>query len=584
MRRSRRALALVCALAAPAHAAEPVLRVRGQAGVDLTAGWLDGHLIVSGSLRDDTGRPLAGAVLTLTARDSSGKSASLATGAPCSPLAEADKVPLGTPAERSLRTDRAGRFCVDFDGTAGLPADTAPTPPADVEVRFTDARGLYDSAARRVAVDRDRRGVELRFADASNTLDLDEPVARVEVGARAEPPFASAPPLPVVLLARFGEKEHLVAQLPCRLGATTVFSVPTSELGAPGPVDLIARFSGTDSFQPAETVRRVSRVSRVTLSLGRTPEPGDPESGIPLDLAVGSSRGAVATGSVEARLDGETVGIATVSSGTARLIARFPRKPVQSLELTLHYLPSEPWWTAPPPLGVSVTLAPRSHWGSLAWLFGFLAIAAWLLKGWRRPARAERGPSSPLPKPRSAAVVVVEPDEGAAGWRGVVRDAHDEKPVPDALVAIVAEEAEGPRAIARSTTGADGSFELPDVATNVEARFVVSARWHATLTVKLPSHGRLEVDLVTRRRQLVARFVAWAAREGHGMKGRSEPTPGDVRQAAERVRRPDIAEWADAVEGAAYGPEPVDEPVEQQVLSREPPELGRPPNESRGPH
>ena len=107
-------------------------------------------------------------------------------------------------------------------------------------------------------------------------------------------------------------------------------------------------------------------------------------------------------------------------------------------------------------------------------------------------------------------------------------------------------------------------------------RFGVTARWHATLKVNLPAHGRLEIDLVTRRRQLVARFVAWAAREGHGLKGRSEPTPGDVRKAAERNRRPDIVEWADAVEGAAYGPDPVDEPVEHRVLEREPPDRGRP--------
>jgi hypothetical protein len=97
------------------------------------------------------------------------------------------------------------------------------------------------------------------------------------------------------------------------------------------------------------------------------------------------------------------------------------------------------------------------------------------------------------------------------------------------------------------------------------------------LTVKLPPHGRLEVDLVTRRRQLVARFVAWATREGHGEKGIAEPTPGEVRQAAHRVHRPDVVEWADAVEGAAYGPDPVDEPVERRVLDREPPELPRPP-------
>jgi hypothetical protein len=107
-------------------------------------------------------------------------------------------------------------------------------------------------------------------------------------------------------------------------------------------------------------------------------------------------------------------------------------------------------------------------------------------------------------------------------------------------------------------------------------RFVVTARWHALLKVALPPHGRLEVDLVTRRRQLVARFVAWADREGHGIKGRSEPTPGDVRQAARRVQRTDIVEWANALEAAAYGPEPVDEPLERHVLNREPPERGRP--------
>jgi hypothetical protein len=148
--------------------------------------------------------------------------------------------------------------------------------------------------------------------------------------------------------------------------------------------------------------------------------------------------------------------------------------------------------------------------------------------------------------------------------------------VGDALVAIVTEEPEGARAIARTTTNDQGHFELPDVTTDTETRFVVTARWHATLKVKLPAHGRLEIDLVTRRRQLVARFIAWATREGHGVKGRSEPTPGDVRKAAQRGRRPDIVDWADAVEGAAYGPEPVDEPVERRVLEREPPDRGRP--------
>ncbi len=569
MRSAIGGLGLLLALGATsAEAAEPVLRVRGRAVVDLTAGWLDGHLIVSGSLRDDTGRALPAAELTLVARGPYGRAATLPPGVPCSPLAEADKVPQGTADQRSLRTDRAGRFCVDFEGDE---------PPVDVEVRYADARGLFDPAARRVTVERNRRGVELRFVDPPNALDLDAPRARIEVGMRAEPPVVTtSSTLPVVLFARWDEKERVLAQLPCRLGSTAAFSIPTAELGSPGPVDLIARFAGTESFQAAETSRRLPRTARVTLSLGRGPEPSDPESGIRLELAVGSSRGAVDSGSVEARLAGETVGIASVERGTAHLLARFSRRPAKTVDLSLHYLPSEPWWTPPAPLRVEVTLAPRSHWGSIAWLFALLAIAVWLLKSWRRPARTLRETLAGLPKPRAAAVVVVEADEALAGWRGVVRDAHDEKPVHDALVAIMAEEPEGSRAVARTATNEEGHFELPDVTTSSEARFVVSARWHATLTAKLPPHGRLEIDLITRRRQLVARFVAWAAREGHGQKGRSEPTPGDVRAAAERIHRPDIADWANAVEGAAYGPEPVDEPVERRVLEREPPERGRP--------
>jgi hypothetical protein len=357
---------------------------------------LDGHLIVSGSLRDDTGRPLAGVTLTLVARGPLGNTASLPPGTPCSPLAEADKVPQGTPEERLLRTDRAGRFCVDFEGDA----------PIDVELRFTDTRGLFDPIARRVAVDRNRRGVELRFVDPPSAIDLDEASARVEVGMRAEPPVtSSAPTLPLVLYARSENKERLLSQLPCRLGSTAVFSLLTADLGVPGPVDLIVRFAGTDSFQAAETVRRVSRTARVTLSLGRSPEPGDPESGITLDLAVGSSRGAVGSGSVEARLAGATVGIAKVESGTARVVARFTRRPEKTVELTLHYLPSEPWWTASAPLGVEVTLAPRSHWGSIAWLLGFVGITVWLLKSWQRPARSPRSTLSGAPKARAASVI-----------------------------------------------------------------------------------------------------------------------------------------------------------------------------------
>ena len=138
----------------------------------------------------------------------------------------------------------------------------------------------------------------------------------------------------------------------------------------PEVLTLDARFAGTESFQPAETARRLPRTARVTLNLVRRPEPSDPESGIALDLAVGSSRGAVDSGSVEARLAGETVGIAAVEHGTARLLARFARKPVKTVELSLHYLPREPWWTPPRPLRVEAPLAAsRLHQAGVRFAF-----------------------------------------------------------------------------------------------------------------------------------------------------------------------------------------------------------------------
>jgi hypothetical protein len=240
------------------------------------------------------------------------------------------------PGERSLRADRGGRFCVDFESQGPDAFGGTPEPPVDVELRYSDARGLVDAAVRRVSVDRNRRGIELRFVDPPSSIDLDVERARVEIGVRAEPPVPSRSTLPILLVARSEGADRVVGQIGCVLGATAEFSIPTSELGPPGPVDLVARFSGTDSFQPAETVRRLSRVARVTLSLAHPPKPSDPESGVTLDLAVGSSRGAVGSGSVEARLDGETVGIAKVDSGTARVIARFSRRPGSRAGVALH--------------------------------------------------------------------------------------------------------------------------------------------------------------------------------------------------------------------------------------------------------
>jgi len=76
----------------------------------------------------------------------------------------------------------------------------------------------------------------------------------------------------------------------------------------------------------------------------------------------------------------------------------------------------------------------------------------------------------------------------------------------------------------------------------------------------------LVLSLVSRRRTLLARFVEWAVHDG-GWERRGEATPGEV---ARRTDRGEVAGWADAVDEAAFGPEPLSEAKEQGVVQREP--------------
>jgi hypothetical protein len=122
----------------------------------------------------------------------------------------------------------------------------------------------------------------------------------------------------------------------------------------------------------------------------------------------------------------------------------------------------------------------------------------------------------------------------------------------------------------------DGTFSLPHVAAakNEGARLVVTARYHATLSEKAPPDGVVAVRLVTRRRALVERLVAWTVRAGRPWAQTPEPTPLELAQVARRRRHGLIADWASAVADAAYGREPPDEAREAEIAAREPPISG----------
>lgn len=553
--------------------AAPVVRVRGAAKIAAAAFANEDSAVLSGSVVDDTGRPVGGAELRVRGLATDGAGIALAPLGACSDPTLSGGVRAGGTARRGeqvVRADASGRFCVSTEAS-GLAA---------LAVTFTDERGLLDAAEEKIAVDRTRRAVELRLVPVTAALELERDQQRIAVSTRAGAPLAATPPpLPLAVYALTASAETLIAQGACPLNGDTELVVPTSKLPGPGPMELALRFAGTSLLQPAEARRRMLATARVHLALSRAPEAADPSEGVVLDVALGSAAGAVDSGSVEVRLDGQTVGIAPVEHGAARVVAQFLRRAANA-RLELRYLPTEPWWRSGDALDVDVRLVARSRWTSLAWLVVLSAIASFLLWGWRRPERTERPrPLADEPRVRAAGVHVVKRDDGDVGWRGLVRDAHDEQPVEGALVSLV-EGGSEPRVHARTVADSEGRFELWAPAAN-ELELLVTARWHSDFSCPAPPRGELRIDLVSRRRHVLSRLVRWAERRGPLNRGRAEPTPGDVKRHGRRARNQDVAEWAGAVEAAAYGPGPVDETIEHDVIRREPPDPTEPPRERR---
>jgi hypothetical protein len=159
-----------------------------------------------------------------------------------------------------------------------------------------------------------------------------------------------------------------------------------------------------------------------------------------------------------------------------------------------------------------------------------------------------------------------------SGWAGSILDAHDDAPIEGARVEVVwGRSFVGAKSLVR-LADARGAFHIdpiPDWGPSAaEATLTVSAPHHASLVRVLPPPGRLTIALSTRRRALLARLVEVGARFRGGVK--PDPTPDELARHAAEVSRGDVAAWARAVEGAAYGPDSIDQEREAAVSALEP--------------
>ncbi|WP_437681256.1 carboxypeptidase regulatory-like domain-containing protein [Sorangium sp. So ce131] len=567
------AAALAAALTAHAQPQGAKLRihVRGSAQIDAVAWNEPGGFVVHGSVVDDARSAITEQPISIDAVTSGGAPVDLPAAEACAPAGAGAREHRASQGGYAITTDERGGFCL---------RGRAPLADATLRVRFAGGP-LYEPAEAKIPIEAlaaPLAPVILRIDPPVDAIDLDRPSVNVTVALRIDRSgargFASGAPfererLTVALEDERGEK---LAEAQTGGDGRARFELATERLAGPGQGALRARFDGSAVLAKASVSQAVVRYAEVTLALSRPLEPARAEDGVPIDVDVTSSRGPVDGGVVEALRAGESVGAAPVAGGKARVVAAFTAEREGTVPLTLRYVPAAPFWIPGPELAVDAPIAGPGVWRQIALAAVVLAIAGWVLGGWRRapktaaPGAAEDKPAAP---PGKAGVRVLGPSEHATGWRGVVSDAHDGTPIAQAELTIVVPAFEGSGVVARALSDDVGAFSI-EAPHRSDARLVVRAPTHSGYEQPLPPPSQLGVALITRRRAVLDRLVRWARRHGAPFEGPSEPTPGHVRRVASRNQQHDVELWATRIEHAAFGPDPVDERIEQDLGASEP--------------
>lgn len=591
----RFAAAASMVVCAPAYAqpAPPRIHVRGSAFLDAQAtrqptsspspapsptpappALPDNALVVTGTLRDDAGTPIADTAIRVQATRGSSAQAvrftdlgAVPTSCAAGPGGASPRLALEGDTTALAPVDESGRFCV----LAPLPLDryaihlsTAPTP-------------LLDAATADLSIDLAKRALTLRFDPPPRVLSLDRDDLFVDTAATVDD-GQSAPP--GLFLTFTDERAQPLGSAVTDAQGRARLPVLTAKLGAPGPGALRVAFPGNDQIGEASQTIPVERRARVTLRLEHEIAGGAPEDGVPIDVVAGDVRGGAPSGSIEARVGGVVVGAGTLTSGRAKVVATFSAE-ASTVPVTLTYLPDAPWYQAGDPVTVEVPVRGPSPWRDAPLVVTAVGIVAFLAFGrlGKRGARAEaRGGARPgkdrgqVPAGPRIDVVRAGPP-GERRWTGRVVDAHDLSPIARARI-VVEHASFGQRELAASSFADDeGRFVIEPARVLEDARLVVEGPFHASVQRKMPPPGELEIALVSRKRAILDRLVAWARARGRPFDARPEPTPAHVKRAAGDDLR--AARWAEAVERAAFAPGDVDATAEQEVDRLAPPDPNR---------
>lgn len=542
------------------------MHVRGGARIEARAARAGGKLSLGGTLIDDTGRPIPGGKVSLTVAPSSAPQRPLTLPTPERCNGEGALPPTLERADTvSLRVDDQGRFCVRL----ALPGDAA-APTYVGHLAFATTQAL-DGTTVDLPIDLKVKPLSLEFDPEPRALSLDDanPFA-VEVVGRTDDDDAKSPAVNL-LLTLTNESGAVLASGVTNASGRIRFSVSPSALGPPGRGELRVTFGGNSEVGSSTHAAAVERRTHVDLSApeaagGRLPS-GSPEDGVTVLVAVAPRAGGAPGGSVEARVGDTLVGAAPVERGLAKVVVTFAPPSTPEVPIRVRYAPDAPWFEAGNELLVTLPTKGPSPWRQAPLVLAGLLVLVWLVMSRvsrSRPPRdaAQRPADAPAGKPL-VEVLEAAPEGAHAGWRGRVVDAHDGTPVPHARVSFERPGFDGDQLLT-ATTDAEGRFELPPPdAVRTGDRLRAEGPLHGALVQAAPPSGELRIALMTRKRALLDRLVAWARQRGRPFDGPPEPTPEHVRRAAEGDGA--VSEWAAAVEHAAYAGLPVDASREAEV-------------------
>jgi len=544
--------------------AGPKVRVRGTAQVRALVEALADRLEARGTVLDDAGQPVPNASVALRVVDGQAARRFRAWDA-CDARARTVREEGPEREELVVLAGVDGQFCAAFDSKLE----------GSIEFRALGSDWLLGSA-QTVSIDRTRRSLQMNLDSFSDTLLLDRRSHLLHVDANVLPAYQSDDTVHEIKLRlelHEGGVTRTLSDIKTRPNERTEIEVRSADLGAPGEKELVISFAGSSWLTPGQATRRIQVVSPVSLNVSPT---AHATAGQPFRqrVQVTSRNGAVMSGSVELQVEGSVVGIFPVAHGQATPSALLRARAEGPSRLQYAFIPATPYLVPDHPVKQSVTVDAEPGPSSLLWIFGVVIAAAWILTAWWRPRGSTHKLSSmqtaagQVPGPGLELVRALLPQEG---WTGRVLDAHTGQALQNVSITLSAPSFAGTGVLETTITDAEGAFHLAPVPSSTGGvAIALHAPLHLPFAQQLPTNGELIVRMVSRRRALLDGLILWAQRRGRPWNRPGDPTPGYVARIADRHLAPEVTAWAESVEAAAFGADPVDEPTERAVQTREP--------------